>query len=66
MCICVIHCASSVYVLCTVADVADCGIRYQTTYTNNCIYIFYMKYLIQVGAECLKYVYKDLLWQVKH
>ena len=49
-----------------VADVADCGVRYQTTYTNNCVYIFYMKYLTPVGAECLKSVNKDLLWQVKH
>ena len=41
------------HVLCVVADVADCGVIYQTTYTKNCNYICYMKYLIQVAAECL-------------
>ena len=48
-----------VHVLCAVTDVGNCGATYQTAYTNNCIYIFYMKYLVQVGAECLRNVNKD-------
>ena len=55
------------YVLCAVADIADCGATYQTTYTNNSIYRCYIKnYLTQVPTECPKNVIKDLLWQVKH
>ena len=51
-----VHCALCIQVLCAVADVADCGATYQITYTDNCAYISYMKYLIQVGAEleCVK------------
>ena len=54
------------HVLCVVIDVTDCSATYQTTHANNFIYISYMNYLIQVGAECLIHVNKDLLCGVKH
>ena len=47
-------------VFCAIADVVDCGVTYQAAYSNNCIYISYKTYLIEVGAEYLSNVNKRL------